>query len=111
MGTILIPDVGFDHFDSLWARVRRPDRHSRADVLDGSLDLLSVRLANHKDVLDASERQALECPIEKGRVADGEQTLRPPDEARVAKAPVEAVCEDDGLEDIVLARQILLLAG
>lgn len=46
-----------------------------ADVPDGGLDLLSVRSANHKDLLHSGEGEALKGPVQQRRVAYRQQAL------------------------------------
>ena len=127
-----MPEVGFDHFESLHANaggvsasmeiLERP-----ANAPDSCLDLLGIRSTNHEDLLDASKREAFKRPVEEGSIAYREQTLAQTvtrtcqarskgltsplfAQSQGAETLVEAVCENDRLEHILFARQILLLS-
>jgi hypothetical protein len=121
IGTILSPDDGCDHFEVLRARQRPCARATRAHALDRVLDLVGVRADDDEDLLDAGEREALERPVEERGIADREQALpavgrgAPAGKGTHARlgqrqrheARVEAVCEDDRLQHLLLHRDVL----
>jgi hypothetical protein len=47
----------------------------QTDIPDCCLDLLSIRSANHKDLLHACQCKTFEGPVEESSIADRQQTL------------------------------------
>lgn len=91
----------------------------KGGLRDDCFDLLRMRPADDKDLLDACEGQTFECPIEERRIAHVEQTLasavngalsmerysthsRFPRRQR-PKAFVEAVSKNHCLQNVVVA--------